>query len=112
MVYQLVRLELNDAGVVITRQPTQPLFELRDHAIAMAEFDAAHCYGDYGYDGERPGAKDDSYALIEAGLLRGSDRRADNSPSRRAVAALTAATVSAVALSSSAISGRSWMSAR
>lgn len=53
MAFQLVRLELNEAGAVVSRKPTQPLFELRDHAMAMAEFDAARCYGEYGYDGDR-----------------------------------------------------------
>ncbi len=53
MVFQLVRLELNEAGIVIGRKATQPLFELRNHAMAMAQFDAAHLHGDYGFDADQ-----------------------------------------------------------
>ena len=35
--------------------PLQPLFELREDAMAMAEFDASRLWGDYGCDDERGG---------------------------------------------------------
>lgn len=53
MAFEIVRLELNAAGMVVSRRPTQPFFELRSDAMAIAEFDAARCGGDYGYDAER-----------------------------------------------------------
>jgi hypothetical protein len=51
--FQIVRLALDDSGDVIARRPLQPLFELRDDAMAMAEFDASRLWGDYGRDEER-----------------------------------------------------------
>jgi hypothetical protein len=53
MYFQLVQLELNEKGQVIGRKAGQPFYELREDAMAMAEFDAARCYGDYEYDPER-----------------------------------------------------------
>ena len=53
MPFQLVRLELTETEDVITRRPLWPIFELRDHAMAMAEFDASRCAGEYEYDPER-----------------------------------------------------------
>jgi hypothetical protein len=53
MLFQLVQLELNHKGEVIAATATQPLFELRQDAEAMAEFAAARCQGDYGYDADR-----------------------------------------------------------
>ncbi len=50
MTFQIVRVELNDAGEIVSPRLTEPLFEVRDHAMAIAEFDAAHGYGEYGYD--------------------------------------------------------------
>ena len=50
MAFQVVQLELDAAGAVVARRPTQPFFELRDDAMAIAAFDAARCQGDYGYD--------------------------------------------------------------
>jgi hypothetical protein len=50
MLFQLVEIELNDNGQVIAETRTQPLFELHQDAMAMAEFAAARCHGDYGYD--------------------------------------------------------------
>ena len=50
--FQIVRLELNDNSNVIARQPLQPLYELWEDAIALAEFDASRCAGEYGYDNE------------------------------------------------------------
>jgi hypothetical protein len=48
--FQIVRVELNRDGHVVARRPLQPLYELRDDAMALAEFDASRCAGDYGYD--------------------------------------------------------------
>jgi hypothetical protein len=53
MLFQILRIELDERGNVISRRPLQPCYELRDHALAMAEFDAAQCWGEYGYDNER-----------------------------------------------------------
>jgi hypothetical protein len=52
-VFQLVRLVLNERYQTVARVPLQPLFELRDDAMAMAEFSAARSNGDYSYDRER-----------------------------------------------------------
>jgi|GEM_PF-2231514 hypothetical protein len=52
MLFQLVRLELNENGKVISRSVTQPLYGLREDAMAMAEFEAARCFGEYDYDAE------------------------------------------------------------
>jgi len=51
--FQIVRLALDDSDNVVARRPLQPLFELRDDAMAMAEFDASRLWGDYGRDEER-----------------------------------------------------------
>jgi hypothetical protein len=51
--FQIVRLALDDQGEVVARRPLQPLFELREDAMAMAEFDASRLWGDYGRDEER-----------------------------------------------------------
>jgi hypothetical protein len=51
--FQIVRLTLDDNGEVEARSPLQPLFELREDAMAMAEFDASRLWGDYGRDEER-----------------------------------------------------------
>jgi len=51
--FQIVRLTLDDKGEVAVRRPLQPLFELREDAMAMAEFDASRLWGDYGCDDER-----------------------------------------------------------
>jgi hypothetical protein len=50
--FQIVRFELNESGKVIARRPLQPVFDLRCDAMALAEFDAARCNGDFGYDAE------------------------------------------------------------
>jgi hypothetical protein len=39
--FQIVRLELDDNGNVIARQPLQPPYELWEDATALAEFDAS-----------------------------------------------------------------------
>ena len=51
--FQIVRLTLDDSDNVIVRRPLQPLFELLDDAMAMAEFDASRLWGDYGRDEEQ-----------------------------------------------------------
>jgi len=51
--FQVVRLELNERNELIRRTVLQPFFELRDDALAMAEFDASYCWGEYGYDIDR-----------------------------------------------------------
>jgi hypothetical protein len=51
--FQIVRLALDDNGEVDARRPLQPLFELREDAMAMAEFEASRFSGDYGCDEER-----------------------------------------------------------
>jgi hypothetical protein len=48
--FQIVRVELGRDGHVVARWPLQPLYELFDDAMALAEFDASRCAGDYGYD--------------------------------------------------------------
>jgi hypothetical protein len=53
MPFQLVRLELTETDDVIARRPLQPMFELRDDAMAMAEFDASRCHDECEYDPER-----------------------------------------------------------
>jgi hypothetical protein len=51
--FQIVRMALDDNGEVTARRPSQPLFELWEDAVAMAEFDASRLWGDYGWDEER-----------------------------------------------------------
>jgi hypothetical protein len=46
--FQIVRVELDRDGQVVARWPLQPLYDLRDDAMALAEFDASRCAGDYG----------------------------------------------------------------
>jgi hypothetical protein len=48
--FQIIRLMLNDAGDIIARRPLQPLFELRDHAMAIARNEASGLWGDFGFD--------------------------------------------------------------
>ena len=50
--FQIVRVELDAAGRVIARRAFQPLYDLFDDAMALAEFDASRCDGDYDYDDE------------------------------------------------------------
>jgi hypothetical protein len=51
--FQIVRLALDDNDTIAARRPLQPLFELWEDAVAMAEFDASRLWGDYGWDEER-----------------------------------------------------------
>ena len=51
--FQIVRLTLDDKDDIAVRRPLKPLFELREDAMAMAEFDASRLWGDYGCDDER-----------------------------------------------------------
>jgi hypothetical protein len=46
--FQIVRVELSRDGQVVARRPLQPLYDLWDDAMALAEFDASRCAGDYG----------------------------------------------------------------
>ena len=73
-----------------TLRPLQPLYELWDDAMALAEFDASRCAGDYGYDEQYDGwwAHDHGrryrfviepvapVAALPAGARDGSDRAA------------------------------------
>jgi hypothetical protein len=45
---------LNDAGdIIIARRPLQPLFELREHAMAIGRNEASGLWGDFGFDEQR-----------------------------------------------------------
>ena len=48
--FQIIRIELDHDGHVIARRPLQPPYDLWDDAMALAEFDASRCDGEYGYD--------------------------------------------------------------
>ena len=50
--FQILRCLIDNNGDVAVRRPLQPLYELREDASAMAEFDAARLWGDYGQDDE------------------------------------------------------------
>ena len=52
-VFQLVRIVLNERYQTVARVSLLPFFELREDAMAMAEFSAARSNGDYSYDRER-----------------------------------------------------------
>jgi len=41
MAFQVVRIEMNDQGIVVERQRTDPPFGRREDAVAIAEFQAA-----------------------------------------------------------------------
>jgi hypothetical protein len=51
--FQIVRCVLDESGEVVARRVSQPLFELWEDAMAMAEFDSSRLSEDYGYDEER-----------------------------------------------------------
>ena len=51
--FQIVRCLLDEKNEVVARRRLQPLFELREDAAAMAEFDSSRLWEDYGYDEER-----------------------------------------------------------
>jgi hypothetical protein len=59
--FQIVRVEFNHDGQVVARWPLQPLYDLWDDAMALAEFDASRCADDYGFDEQYDGwwARDD-----------------------------------------------------
>ena len=61
--FQIVRCMLDEKGDVVVRSPTKPVFEIREDAAAMAEFDASRVAGDYGYDEEH----DSWWAIDSAG---------------------------------------------
>ena len=50
--YQIIRLELDNNGNIVARHPLQPLYDLWDDAMALAEFDASRCAGKHDYDNE------------------------------------------------------------
>jgi hypothetical protein len=52
MLFHLLRIELNEQDCVIAQTETQPFYELREDAMVMAEFEAARCCGEYGYNHE------------------------------------------------------------
>jgi hypothetical protein len=49
MLFHLLRVEVDEDDRVVAQTGTQPLYELRQDAMVMAEFEAARCLGDYGY---------------------------------------------------------------
>jgi hypothetical protein len=49
-IFQIVSLELNWDDDISVRRVLQPSYELLEDAMALAEFDASRCGGDYGYD--------------------------------------------------------------
>lgn len=65
MPFRIVRLEVTENAEVIARQVTQPFYELRAHAAAMAERAAAHCDDTYRYD-----AESDSWCALDRGKRR------------------------------------------
>ena len=50
MPFQITRIETDSRNFVVARQPTQPLFELEQDALALAEFDAARAGDDSGFE--------------------------------------------------------------
>jgi hypothetical protein len=50
--FQILRTEVDGNGHVVGRQPLRPPYDLWEDAMALAEFDASRCEGDYGYDEE------------------------------------------------------------
>ena len=50
MPFQITRIEIDARNSVIAREPTQPLFELEQDALALAEFDAARAGEDSGFE--------------------------------------------------------------
>jgi hypothetical protein len=66
--FQIIRLMLDDNGDIIARRP-QPLFELRDHAMAIARNEASGLWGGFGFDEARQcwwatDAKDRQYHFV------------------------------------------------
>ena len=55
MPFQITRIEVDTRNSVIARQPTEPLFELEQDALALAEFDAARLGEECGFDTELNG---------------------------------------------------------
>ena len=53
MQFRLVRIELNEQNSIVAQTETRPFYELRDDAMQMAEFGAARCGGEYGYNREK-----------------------------------------------------------
>jgi hypothetical protein len=44
--FQIIHCVLDDNAEVVLRRPLQPLFELREDAIAMAELDSSRLWGE------------------------------------------------------------------
>jgi hypothetical protein len=53
MPYQIIRIEIDSLDRIIAVTRKQPLFELEQDALALAEFDASRTGDDYGYDEEQ-----------------------------------------------------------
>ena len=51
--FQIIRFMLDDSGTIVARRALQPLYELRDHAIASPRDEPQVSGGDYGYNDER-----------------------------------------------------------
>jgi len=50
MPFQITRVETDAKNSVIARRPTEPLFELEQDALALAEFDASRAGDDCGFE--------------------------------------------------------------
>jgi len=50
MPFQITRIEVDAKNSVIARRPTQPLFELEQDALVLAEFDAARAGEETGFE--------------------------------------------------------------
>ena len=50
MPFQITRIELDPKNSVVARRATEPLFELEQDALALAEFDASRAGDDTGFD--------------------------------------------------------------
>jgi hypothetical protein len=69
MLFQLVRLEVSEEGAVLSRRETQPLFELREDAMAMAELEASRAYDECKFDADHScwivrDSRDRSFRLV------------------------------------------------
>jgi hypothetical protein len=53
MPFQITRIEVDNRNSVVARRTTEPLFELEQDALALAEFDALRAGEDSGFDAER-----------------------------------------------------------
>src|SRR5260370_42647077 len=53
LMFQIVRLTLDDKDDIAVRRPLKPLFELREDAMEMAEFHASRVWGGYACANDR-----------------------------------------------------------